>query len=106
VLLPGIIIGYGLTTALAMSTTAFFCEGEQGDSSGNLFDQVLGIATFTSCDGTPAWFSYAMFAVFVLPWFVAGFSLLAPLFSNAVTGTIVGILVLTGAAVAMVNFLF
>lgn len=97
---------YALVTAAAIGFTAAMCDEPEGDASGNLFDQILGYATFTSCPGTHPAVSFALFGAFVLPWLVLVFFLLSPLFNNAFTGTIVGVLVLTGAAVVVVNFLF
>lgn len=80
--------GYAALCVFAITWVGMSCEGTEVSTEGNVFENIIAFATFTSCDGTPAWMSAIFFAAFTFPWFLLLAWFLFRLFNSTVGASV------------------
>lgn len=78
----------------------FFLAGAVGSvpfqTGGNVFDTLGDVIAFQVLEGLPEWFSWLLFITLSLPYILLLGTYLFQAFNNAITGAILGIVVVSG----------
>lgn len=87
-------------SAFLFVTNFFICSGDLASTGGSFVADLLALANFTACDGTPEWFSFVLILLTYLPLLAALLLLFAPilggLMANPVVGTIAAAIIAGG----------
>lgn len=90
---PGWALGWlGLTATLVIGQI-LVCEvadEDHPDTSGNIFETILGLVTGTFCAGLPVLVQLILFLIITVPGVLLLYGLVEPLFSGSIGGLVAG----------------
>lgn len=87
---------------------SFICAGELADQDGTVLEDFAALASYSACEGTPAWLGWTLGILTYVPMAIVLFVLFAPiiggLLANPVAGTIFAVATLTTALTVFLVF--